>query len=70
MSEFLRLEKPSIALKNFLAQIPAAELKTESIPTINAMGRICASSVISPESSPGFNRSTVDGYGVHAVDSF
>jgi molybdopterin molybdotransferase len=70
MSEFLRLEKPSIALIKFLAQIPAAELKTESIPTENAMGRICASSVISPESSPGFNRSTVDGYAVHAVDSF
>lgn len=70
MSEFLRLEKPSKALEKFLAQIPAAELKTETIQTINAMGRICASPVISQESSPAFNRSTVDGYAVHAADSF
>ncbi len=70
MNEFLRLEKPSKALEQFLAQLPAGLLDTEVIPTFSALGRICASPVISSEASPAFNRSSVDGYAVRASDSF
>jgi molybdopterin molybdotransferase len=70
MNEFLRLEKPSKSLEQFLAQIPAGLLENEMIPTVSALCRICASPIISAESSPGFNRSSVDGYAVHASDSF
>ena len=70
MNEFLRLEKPYKALEQFLAQIPAGLVETETIPTISAKGRICASQIISVEASPAFNRSSVDGFAVRAADSF
>lgn len=36
----------------------------------DALGRVCAQDVVAPEDLPGFTRSTVDGFAVHAADTF
>lgn len=70
MPEFLELLPPSLALKKVLDLLPVARLKSERISTAEALGRVSAAPVYSPESLPAFNRSTVDGYAVRASDSF
>lgn len=70
MGEFLKLEKPSEALRTFLDQIPETRRPSETISTRLAAGRVLVEAILSPEPSPAFNRSTVDGYAVHANDSF
>jgi len=42
----------------------------ETVPLIDALERILAHDIISTEDIPGFHRSTVDGYAVHAADTF
>ncbi len=44
--------------------------QTETIPLNQALGRILAADVQSKEDIPAFHRSTVDGYGVRAKDTF
>ncbi len=70
MGEFLKLVKPADGLKLFLEQIQVVHLDTEILPTLMADGRVSVESIVSPEPSPAFNRSTVDGFAVHAADSF
>jgi len=67
--EFLVLKKPSDALKEFLESIPPIKLEKSTIPTEKAIGRVAAEPIISPESSPAFRRSTVDGYAVSSKDT-
>jgi molybdopterin molybdotransferase len=43
---------------------------SEEIPISDALGRIVASEVTSPEDLPGFDRSTMDGYAVRSKDTF
>ena len=42
----------------------------ELVPLEKACGRICAQDVISQEGVPAFDRSTVDGFAVHARNTF
>lgn len=44
-------------------------LKTETLSVGEAYGAICAEDVLSPETVPAFNRSTVDGYAVVCSDT-
>ena len=57
------------ALRIITDNIPI-DPKTECIPLEDALGRICAEDIISPEDLPAFSRSTVDGYAVHADDTY
>jgi len=40
------------------------------IPVTQALGRVLAQDVVSPEDLPGFDRSSMDGYAVRAQDTF
>lgn len=42
----------------------------ESVATADALDRISAAEVVSPEAVPAFRKSTVDGYAVRAADTF
>jgi molybdopterin molybdotransferase len=70
MPEFLTLLPPQDALAVLLANLPPANPCVEIIPVENTLGRINASDVLAPESLPAFDRSTVDGFAVHASDTF
>ena len=48
----------------------SAQLKSECLPLAEALGRVLFGAVESREYVPGFDRSTVDGYAVHAADTF
>ncbi|MDX9865941.1 MAG: molybdopterin-binding protein, partial [Anaerolineaceae bacterium] len=70
MPEFLKLTPPDEALDIFFRNMPTAHPKRERIETANALGRVLAEDVFSPETLPAFSRSTVDGYAVRAADTF
>lgn len=70
MTEFLRLLKPQDALAKLINHLPPPDPGTEWINSTEALNRITASAVIAPESLPAFARSTVDGFAVHASDTF
>ncbi len=70
MPEFLELVPPGEALALLLTQIPRPNVLRERIPTSSSLRRVTAAAVISPEPLPAFARSTVDGYAVHASDTF
>jgi molybdopterin molybdotransferase len=70
MPEFLNLLPPSQALDLFLKTLGPVIPTCERIPVAGGCGRVVAAAVISPEDLPAFNRSTVDGYAVHARDTF
>jgi len=46
------------------------DVETEVVHIDDSPGRICAEDVFSGEDVPGFNRSSVDGYGVISKDTF
>ncbi|MGB4595588.1 MAG: gephyrin-like molybdotransferase Glp [Anaerolineaceae bacterium] len=54
--------------KLLLEKFGTLQTKSESVPTLNGLGRIMAEAVVSDEFIPGFNRSTVDGFAVKAAD--
>jgi molybdopterin molybdotransferase len=70
MPEFLHLLPPGEALERLLMGLPEPAPLTEEIDTLKALGRVTAQAVISPEALPAFSRSTVDGYGLHAADTY
>lgn len=70
MPEFLRLSAPDEALKTFFSHLPAAKPKMERIRTADALNRVLAVPVIAHDSLPAFSRSTVDGFAVHAADTY
>lgn len=68
MGEFLQVvsyEEAIVRLKSRLKR-PGEE----QCPLGRSRGRILSRAIASPEDMPGFNRSTVDGYAVNALDSF
>jgi molybdopterin molybdotransferase len=69
MPEFFTLASPDEARARILAHVrPIGE--SESVPTEEAVGRVLATDVTSPQALPEFRRSTVDGYAVRARDTF
>ena len=70
MPEFLNLLPPTQALELLLDQLPAPHLLAEKLPVAQAAGRITLHGIRSPEALPAFDRSTVDGFAVHAADTF
>ncbi|NDJ52955.1 MAG: molybdopterin molybdotransferase MoeA [Chloroflexi bacterium] len=68
-SPFFNLVPPEEARQLLLSRIPAIS-DVERLPAGQAMGRVLAADVISPQDLPTFRRSTVDGYAVQAADTF
>ncbi len=68
MPEFLSLVTPEEALQQLFTRI-RPEIKSEKIATTDALNRITAEDIISPQDLPDFRRSTVDGYAVMAKDT-
>jgi molybdopterin molybdotransferase len=69
MPEFLELLPPADALNLLLNNLPEHAVQAETVATIDALGRVTAKPVVSPEALPAFARSTVDGYAVQAADT-
>lgn len=58
-------------VKNLLAaNFNDYDLQSEKVSIISSLGRITAEQIAASEDIPGFDRSTVDGYAVHAKDTF
>jgi molybdopterin molybdotransferase len=70
MPEFLELITPGEALRVFLGSLPARKPRSETIEISAAVNRVLAEDVLSAEALPSFDRSTVDGYAVRAIDTF
>ena len=69
MREFFNVVPPSVALAALLDRLEAL-VRAEVVPTSQALGRITAEDVLSPEDLPPHPRSTMDGYSVRARDTF
>ncbi|MBL8079335.1 MAG: molybdopterin molybdenumtransferase MoeA [Anaerolineales bacterium] len=70
MPEFLTLLPPDEAREKLLAHLPPPTIDPESMDVSSALGRIIAADVFAPHPLPDFQRTTVDGYAVHAKDTF
>ena len=69
MGEFLRLVTPNEALAT-LNRLLEPRPETETVSSIEALGRVTADAVASPEDLPAFPRSAMDGYSVRSADTF
>ncbi len=58
------------ALQILQREFPIRPIDVEQVTLSEALGRILAHEVLSPENVPSFDRSTVDGYAVKAADTF
>lgn len=69
MPEFLTVLPPDEALAKLFKHL-LIPLPTDVIPTAEALNRITAEEIRSPEPLPAFARATMDGYAVRAQDTF
>ena len=69
MPEFFNVFAPDVALRTLLERLQR-RVKTEIVPTHQALGRVTAEAVLAVEYLPAFPRSTMDGYAVRARDTF
>lgn len=56
------------AAQALLRQALAKQTKTETLPLLNASGRVTAEAITAPVAVPSFPRSGMDGYAVYAAD--
>ena len=70
MPEFLELLSPAQALSLLNSHLPDFSAEPVWVDTLQALGRVTARPIFSPEPLPAFGRSTVDGYAVRAIDTF
>src|SRR5215216_5496418 len=69
MPEFLTLLPPDKARSLLLSHLSHQISDSEIIDVPSALGRILAQDIIAPHPLPDFQRSTVDGYAVRAIDT-
>jgi len=69
MPEFLNLKPPTEAL-NLLLENLTFQPNPETIPVSDSLGRVLFSPIQAGYPLPSFRRSTVDGFAVHAEDTF
>jgi molybdopterin molybdotransferase len=67
---FLRLIHLGEAVRLLLESLHGPIARLEEVATGDALGRVVAEDVFSPEDLPGFDRSMMDGYAVRASDTF
>jgi len=69
MAEFFNVLPPEearqVMVRHLLTRLPS-----ESVPTIESLGRVTADHIHAPHPLPTFRRSTMDGYAVKAADTF
>ncbi len=70
MPEFLTLLPPDEARALLLSHLPAGTLDSETLDVSASLDRVLAENIHAPHSLPQFERTTVDGYAVHARDTF
>ncbi len=69
MTEFLKLSTVDQVLKS-LDSVVKTTVKTETVNTLAALGRIIAKEIAASEDLPAFLRSTMDGYALRASDTY
>jgi len=70
MTEFLNLMPPQEALKLLISNLPTDASAEILVPSVDSLGRVVASDILSPYPLPTFPRSTVDGYALLSKDTF
>ncbi|MGI6128875.1 MAG: gephyrin-like molybdotransferase Glp [bacterium] len=70
MDVFFNVLPVPAALERLKSYWSPAVLPVEEVALGTALGRVLAQAVVSAEDVPPFNRSTVDGFAVQAVDTF
>jgi molybdopterin molybdotransferase len=68
--EFASLTTVEGAQELFFESVPGWAPEKQTIPVVEALGRVLAETVESRVAVPAFSRSTVDGYAVRARDTF
>ena len=68
--QFLDVIDRDEAERRFQAVLNLRPLPAEEVPLAAALGRVLAADVVAPLDVPGFDRSNVDGFAVHAEDTF
>ena len=69
MPELFNVLAPDDALETLTKRL-SIRIEPEAVPTHEALGRVTAAEIVSPEDLPSFPRSTMDGYSVRAADTF
>ena len=69
MPELFNVLAPDDALETLTRRL-SIRVEPEAVPTHEALGRVTATGIVSPEDLPSFPRSTMDGYSVRAADTF
>ena len=67
--ELFNVLTPPDAYARLEAHLPC-DVRTERIPTAEALGRVLAEDLVSTEALPSFPRSTMDGFAVRAADTY
>ncbi len=66
---FFQIVTPNEALARLIEHLPRSA-RTERVGLEAALGRVTAAPLMSPEDSPAFARSAMDGYAVRAADTY
>jgi len=66
----LRVKAPETVLSIIESRFGHLKAQGECVPLPGSLGRILYEDIVSGESIPGFDRSSVDGWAVHASDTF
>ena len=69
MPEFFNVLAPQAAFEA-IKPLLHVNVKADVVPTSDALGRVTAEDIHSPEDLPAFARSTMDGYSVRSRDTF
>jgi len=67
--ELFTVVTPDEAIRRLLVHLPTSP-RTETIRTVDAIDRVLAEDLTSPQNLPAFVRSTMDGFAVRAADTF
>lgn len=67
--QFLDIVSPDEARARFQAHLDLTPFAAETIPLGDTLGRVLAHDVTAPVDAPPFDRSSVDGFAVHAADT-
>ncbi|MFQ6029049.1 MAG: molybdopterin molybdotransferase MoeA, partial [Dehalococcoidia bacterium] len=70
MPEFFNVLPPEQALAVLLERLPTPSIKRETVAVTEALARITAEAICSPEDLPSFARSAMDGFSLRAADTF
>src|SRR5688572_9139978 len=68
--QFLNVIDRDEAEARFRAALALEPLGAELVPLVDALGRVLAADVVARVDVPSFDRSNLDGFAVHAADTF